>query len=286
VRWYERTGSGFAFHATPLDVGGALRAWRERGAPAWIFTSATLTVGGGFDHFLRRVGIAPEEAETLALESPFDFERNALIYQPEGLPDPNHPRYLERMVEATLPVVEAVGGRTFLLFTSHRALRHARALLEGRLAYPMLVQGEAPRVALVARFRELGNAVLLGTASFWEGVDVRGPALSCVVIDRLPFGVPDDPVFAARAAAVEAGGGNAFMEIALPEAVLALKQGAGRLIRDMDDRGVLVLCDPRVRTKSYGRFFMESLPPMPLTSKLEAVRRFLAGAPAAEAVAS
>jgi len=183
---------------------------------------------------------------------------------------------VEAVVEAALPVLEASRGRAFLLFTSHRALKQAAELLQGRLDYPMLVQGDYPRSELLRRFREQGNAVLLGTGSFWEGVDVRGEALSCVIIDKLPFAAPDDPVLQARAEALRAGGGNPFMELQVPQAVIALKQGVGRLIRDVNDRGVMVLCDPRLVSKPYGQVFLNSLPPMLRTRKLELVKRLFA----------
>jgi ATP-dependent DNA helicase DinG len=180
------------------------------------------------------------------------------------------------VIEAVVPVLEASGGRAFLLFTSHRALREAAERLNGRLPYPLLIQGEAPRAELLERFRRLGNAVLLGTGSFWEGVDVRGDTLSCVVVDKLPFAAPDDPVLQASLAVIREEGGNPFMDYQLPQAVVALKQGFGRLIRDAQDRGVLVLCDPRLLTRSYGRIFLRSLPPMPLTRDLSRVLEFFA----------
>ena len=281
VRWYERVGAGFSFHATPLDVAPVMRAWRAERRRAWVFTSATLAVGERFDHFLERMGLAEEETRTLRLESPFDYAANALLYLPPGMPDPNRPDYTDAVVRAALPVLEASRGRAFLLFTSHRALRLAARALEGRVPWPLLVQGDAPRAQLLERFRAAGDAVLLGTASFWEGVDVRGPALACVIIDRLPFAAPDDPVLQARAARLAEAGESAFLRILLPEAVLALKQGAGRLIRDEADRGVLVVCDPRLEGRGYGRAFLESLPPMPRTRDLGAVQRFFAAERAA-----
>jgi ATP-dependent DNA helicase DinG len=193
------------------------------------------------------------------------------------MPDPSQPEYGRRVVDLIDELVGISRGRAFLLFTSHRALREAALLLEGRFDYPMLVQGSAPRAELIERFRRLGNAVLLGTASFWEGVDVRGEALSCVVIDRLPFAAPNDPILQARLDALRRRGSNPFRDYQLPQAVIALKQGAGRLIRDASDRGVLAVCDPRLLGRSYGRVFLDSLPPMGRTADLDAVRAFFAG---------
>jgi len=241
---------------------------------AWIFTSATLAVGASFDHFASRLGL--EEAHTLQLESPFDYEHNALLYLPEALPDPADRRYTQAVVACARAVLAASQGRAFLLFTSHAALQEAAALLEGTVEYPLLVQGSAPRADLLARFRHLGNAILLGTSSFWEGVDVRGDALSCVIIDKLPFASPGDPVLQARSDALRRQGRNPFMDYQLPNAVIALKQGAGRLIRDVDDRGVLVLCDPRLRQRSYGRVFLNSLPGMRRTVNVRDIHDFFA----------
>jgi len=242
---------------------------------AWIFTSATLAVGEDFRHFTGELGL--EDARTERWESPFRFGEQALLYLPKGLPsDPNDPAFTEAVVEAALPVLEASGGRAFLLFTTLRALRRAHDLLRGRLGFPLLVQGTGSRSELLERFRALGNAVLLGSASFWEGVDVRGEALSLVVIDKLPFAPPDDPVLAARIDAIKAEGGNPFKALQLPQAVLQLKQGAGRLIRDEADRGVLMLCDPRLVSRSYGPQILKSLPPMKPTRSLGEVQRFFA----------
>ncbi|MCA1798839.1 MAG: ATP-dependent DNA helicase [Xanthomonadaceae bacterium] len=237
VRWIETFRSGYALHVTPLDVSGPLAKLFSDPPRSWVFTSATLAVGERFDHFSQALGLA--EPDTLQLGSPFDYEHNAVLYVPEDLPEPNTPGFTRGVLEAALPVIAASGGRAFLLFTSHRALREAAEFLEGRFAFPLLVQGTAPRDALLREFRERGNAVLLGTGSFWEGVDVRGPALSVVVIDKLPFAAPDDPVLAARIEAISARGGNAFIEHQLPRAVISLKQGVGRLIRDADDTGVI-----------------------------------------------
>ncbi|MEW9573632.1 ATP-dependent DNA helicase [Rhodanobacter sp. Si-c] len=274
VRWYELFPRGFALHATPLDLAAPLRAMRERSEAAWVFTSATLSVAGQFDHFARQLGL--DEPQTLALESPFDYAQQALCYLPEGLPDPAARDYTERVLDAVLPVLQASNGRAFLLFTSHRALRRAAELLAARAPWPLFVQGTAPRHQLLEEFRHSGHGVLLGAASFWEGVDVVGDALSVVVIDKLPFAAPDDPVLVARLEALEQQGINPFMGWQVPAAAIALKQGAGRLIRSVTDRGVLVLCDPRISAKGYGRLFLASLPPMPRTRALADVRAFFA----------
>jgi len=283
VRWYEQFPRGFAFHATPLDLAAPMRALREKTQAAWIHTSATLSVAGDFGHFARQLGL--DDPQTLSLESPFDYTRQALCYLPAGLPDPNARDYVEQLIETVLPVLHASNGRAFLLFTSHRALRRAAELLEGmrssgRMPWPLFVQGSAPRHRLLEEFRASGHGVLLGAASFWEGVDVVGEALSVVVIDKLPFAAPDDPVLMARLDALEQQGINPFMGWQIPNAVIALKQGAGRLIRDVHDRGVLVLCDPRLASKGYGRLFLASLPPMPRTRELADVQAFFAAAEA------
>lgn len=274
VRWYERSPHGFSMHATPLDLAAPLDALREASHAAWIYTSATLSVAGRFDHFNRQLGL--DAPRTLALDSPFDYATQTLCYLPTGLPAPGGRDYTDRVIEAVLPVLEASNGRAFLLFTSHRALRRAAELMQARDRWPLFVQGEAPRHRLLEDFRQSGNGVLLGAASFWEGVDVSGEALSVVVIDKLPFAAPDDPVLQARMEAMESAGENPFMGWQIPSAVIALKQGVGRLIRDVHDRGVLVLCDPRLTGKGYGRLFLKSLPPMPRTHVLDDVEAFFA----------
>ncbi len=279
VRWVEVFGQSLQLHVTPLVPAELFRKQMADHPRAWIFTSATLAVGEDFSHFKRELGI--EDAAARAWPSPFDFARQALLYAPRGLPaDPNDPAYTEAVIELALPVLKASRGRAFLLFTSHRALRRAHELLKDRIDYPLLVQGTGSRSELLARFRTLGNAVLLGAASFWEGVDVRGEALSVVLIDKLPFAPPEDPVLAARIEALRREGGNPFMDFQLPQAVLQLKQGAGRLIRDEQDRGVLVLCDPRLYSKAYGRTIRASLPPMKQTRELAEVEAFFAKIPA------
>jgi ATP-dependent DNA helicase DinG len=271
VHWYEASERGFVLSATPLDVAEPLREFRAQTRAAWVFTSATLSVAERFDHYLGQMGL--DEAQTLALPSPFDYAHHALGYIPRGLPLPNAPDYTDAVVAALRPVLAASRGRAFLLFTSHRALKRAAELLAD-LPYPLFVQGSVPRAALLERFRASGNGVLLGAASFWEGVDVRGEALSLVAIDKLPFAAPDDPVLEARLRVVREAGGNPFTEHQIPAAAIALKQGAGRLIRDIDDRGVLMLCDPRLVSAAYGKLFLQCLPPMPLTRELSDVEAF------------
>ncbi len=275
VRWYELSPRGFRLQRTPLDVSGPLRAHRERSRAAWVFTSATLAVEGRFEHLSRRLGL--DEPRTLLVPSPFDWASQALCYLPPGLPEPSSRDYTAAITEAVRPVLEASGGRAFLLFASHRALREAAEALRGG-PWPLFVQGEAPRHLLLQRFRESGNGVLLGAASFREGVDVAGGALSVVVIDKLPFAAPDDPVFEARLEAIRRSGGNPFRDEQVPQAVIALKQGVGRLIRTETDRGVLVLCDPRLLGKGYGKRFLDSLPPLPRTrDAADAAAFFAAG---------
>ena len=277
VRWYEQSPHGFVLHVTPLDLAAPMRALRERTHAAWIHTSATLSIGSSFEHFNRQLGL--DAPRTLLLASPFDYARQGLCYLPPQLPDPRAPDYTVAVIAAALPVLQASGGRAFLLFTSHRALRQAAGLLQGNVPWPLFVQGSAPRSRLLEAFRASGHGVLLGAASFWEGVDVAGEALSVVLVDKLPFAAPDDPVLAARLAALEQSGINPFMGWQVPSAVIALKQGVGRLIRDRHDRGVLVLCDPRLSSKGYGKLFLASLPPMPRTQELADVQAFFADAP-------
>ena len=278
VRWVEVFSHAVQLHVTPLSSAELFRRQMTDHPRAWIFTSATLAVGEDFGHFTRELGVP--DAATRRWASPFDFPRQALLYVPKALPEPGEAGFTEAVIDAALPVLRASEGRAFLLFTTLRALRRAHQILEGKIDYPLLVQGTGSRSQLLSRFRALGNAVLLGSQSFWEGVDVRGDALSLVVIDKLPFAPPDDPVLAARIEGVRSAGGNPFNELQLPQAVLQLKQGAGRLIRDEADRGVLMLCDPRLVSKPYGRRILQSLPPMALTRELSAVERFFAARPA------
>ena len=281
VRWVEVFSQAVQLHLTPLSAAAPFRRQLEGHPRAWIFTSATLAVGEDFSHFVRELGL--EGARSACWPSPFDYAHQARLYVPRGLPEnPNDPGYTDAVVDAALAAIRASRGRAFLLFTSLRALRRAHERLQTEaLGHPLLVQGTAPRSELLRRFRELGDAVLLGSQSFWEGVDVRGEALSLVVIDKLPFAPPDDPVLAARIEALRAREVNPFAQLQLPMAVLQLKQGAGRLIRDFSDRGVLMICDPRLFTRGYGRQIRASLPPMPLTRDLDDVEAFFAAEPSA-----
>jgi ATP-dependent DNA helicase DinG len=277
VRWVEVFAASLHLNSTPLAIGEIFRRQMGGHPGTWIFTSATLSVRADFSHYQREMGL--EEAATSAWDSPFDYMTQAMLFVPDGLPDPNSAGYTAKVVEAALPVIEAAEGRTFFLFTSLRAMREARELIalgmrRMGMDYPVLMQGEGSRSELLERFRRLGNAVLLGSQSFWEGVDVRGEALSLVIIDRLPFAPPDDPVLAARIEQLNNQGRNAFLEYQLPEAVITLKQGAGRLIRDDTDRGVLMLCDPRLISKPYGRRIWQSLPPMRRSRELAEVIDF------------
>ncbi|HUO67968.1 MAG TPA: ATP-dependent DNA helicase, partial [Gammaproteobacteria bacterium] len=281
LRWFDFSTGAVAAHWTPFDVGAALAARIDAQGGAWVFASATLAVGDDFGHFLRRIGV--EAAITRVLASPFDYERNARLYVPEALPDPSDESYVDELMRAVWPLIDAAGGGAFLLFTSYRALSRAEVWLQ-RCATPgrVLVQGRGSRSELLNEFRRDGNAILLGTSSFWQGVDVRGPALRLVVIDKLPFASPGDPLVQARIDAIRRAGGDGFTEFQLPQAVLALKQGVGRLIRDFDDRGLVVLGDPRLRTRGYGRLFLDSLPPMPAVDDFESALAFAASlAPAA-----
>ena len=276
LRWVEAAANGLSLHYTPFEIADRLREYVEARPCAWVFTSATLAIGADFSHFAQRIGLP--DARTLHIGSPFDYASQARLYLPGGMPEPQHSSFPAKFIAACAPLLEACGGRAFLLYTSYRGLAEGVAALKARFPeppFPVLVQGQAPRETLLARFRALGNAVLLATGSFWEGVDVKGEALSIVAIDKLPFAAPDDPLLKARLEGIRRRGGNPFFEYQLPQAVLALKQGAGRLIRDVDDYGVIVIGDPRIRTKAYGRVFLDALPPCAVITEAGAGARFL-----------
>jgi ATP-dependent DNA helicase DinG len=278
IFWAEITNFGWQLHTSPLSVAKLFRKFVDDSDCAWILTSATLAVGDDFSHFQREMGL--EHAETVRWGSPFDFKNVAQLYVPKNLPLPNSSDHTDAVIDAALPLVEALDGRTFFLFTSHRALRYAAEQLERifkERGYPwlLLVQGSASRPELLQRFREAGNAVLLGAASFWEGVDVVGDALSLVVIDKLPFAPPDDPLLAARLEVLEKNGGKPFFDWQIPQAAISLKQGAGRLIRSENDRGTLMICDTRLVEKGYGKRLWQSLPPMRRTREQEKAMEFI-----------
>jgi ATP-dependent DNA helicase DinG len=263
VRWIAVSAHGAQFHRTPLAPGQALARAREAQHQPWILTSATLTTAGRFDHYLAELGI--EGCVTARWDSPFDFARQGLLYLPPDVPAPADPRFAEHVAEAAWPLIRANGGRAFVLCTTLRAVdrvaqRLAELVARAGLDLPLLVQGSSTRRALLDGFRAAGNAVLVGSVSFWEGIDIRGEALSLVIIDKLPFAPPDDPVVEAKIRHLKRQGRNAFSEYQLPAAVMLMKQGAGRLIRDEHDRGVLMILDERLATKSYGRTVLASLP--------------------------
>ena len=273
IHWFETHRKSFILHITPFDISEIFKTKMQQMKVAWVFTSATLTVASSFEHYKQRLGIDTDN--TAIWDSPFDYNKQAVMYVPEFLPDPTTIEYTAAVIDAALPVLEACQGGVFILFTSHRALQEAAELLEDKLGEDLMIQGDKPRDVLLSEFRSHGHAVLLGTSSFWEGVDVRGEALSCVIIDKLPFASPGDPVLKARIDTMRKQGGNPFMDFQLPTAVITLKQGAGRLIRDVNDRGVLMLCDPRLLSKSYGKLFLDSLPDMMKTRNLQKVTGFL-----------
>lgn len=290
VQWVESFASSLQLHRTPLSIAPIFAKQREGSPRAWIFASATLAVKNDFGHYASQMGLSGEPAHSWP--SPFDYGTQGLLYVPNGLPQPQSFDYTDAVVDAALPVIEAAGGRAFLLCTTNRAVNRAAERLRDEFAkrglpFPLFVQGTAGRTELLERFRAAGNGVLVGSHSFWEGVDVRGKALSVVIIDKLPFAPPDDPVLAARIEVMEKKGLNGFLHHQLPEAIISLKQGAGRLIRDESDRGVLMICDPRLISKPYGRRIWQSLPPFRRTRELAEAIAFLneAEAPCIESVA-
>jgi len=271
--WLDVGPRHYTLCSVPVNAAGRFATWIANSNASWAFLSATLAVNGNFAHYARELGL--RDYQSLLLASPFDFRHQALLYHPEGLPDPNHPQYNDALIQAVLPVLARSKGRAFLLFTSYRAMHDAERALQDS-GYHLLVQGRAGKNALLADFRRHDNAVLLATSSFWEGVDVRGDRLVCVVIDKLPFAAPNDPVTRARHRLLEDKGLSPFMHDTLPQAIITLKQGVGRLIRDSGDYGVLVLADPRLTQKNYGQTFLNSLPPMTKTRKIEVIDRFFA----------
>ena len=273
VRWFTCRRGRLSLTLTPLDIAEPFSRLRAELPSTWIMTSATLAVNGEFDHFTKRLGL--EAPATELIPSPFDYREQTRLWLPADLPEPNDPQHTERLLEAVRPLLLASRGQAFLLFTSHRALNRAAGWLRANTDFRLLIQEDAPRDVLLKEFRARPGSLLLGAASFWEGVDVRGEALSVVVIDKLPFSSPDDPVLSATIRATRERGGNPFAELQIPAAVLSLKQGAGRLIRHDGDRGVLVLGDPRLTSRGYGRIFINSLPPMPRCDGVDEAAAFI-----------
>ena len=289
VLWVETFGLSLQLHLTPLSIAEVFNKQREGTPRAWIFTSATLAIKQDFTYFSSRMGLS--EAESKTWPSPFNYGEHALLYVPKTMPLPQSPDYSDAVIEAAMPLIEAAGGGAFILCTTLRAVNRIAERLreifrEKELPFPLFVQGESGKTDLLERFRRSGNGVLVGSQSFWEGVDVRGDALSLVVVDKLPFAPPDDPVLSARIKALEKDGGNGFMDFQLPEAIMSLKQGAGRLIRDERDKGVLMICDPRLISKSYGRRIWQSLPPFSRTREEKDACEFLACPAAGEKAGS
>lgn len=273
VHWFETFAKSFMIHLTPITIHDQLKTALEKKSRALILTSATLTVDGQFSYLMDHIGLS--DAKTLALESPFDYQQQALLYLPKNMPDPAHAAYTENLLEAVLPVIQACRGRTFILFTSHHALKTAALYLKAQSDFKLFVQGDKQKQQLLKDFIREDQAVLLGTYSFWEGVDVRGDALSCVIIDKLPFFSPKDPLVEAKMNYYKRQGSDPFAVYQCPQAVIALKQGVGRLIRDKTDKGILIIADPRLTTRAYGRLFFASLPPMRITRQLKKVELFI-----------
>ncbi|EHK4784124.1 ATP-dependent DNA helicase [Vibrio parahaemolyticus] len=271
--WYDTSPRHFTLHITPLSVADKFHEQIEIKQGAWIFTSATLAVSGDFKHFTDRLGLKPKQQ--FSLPSPFDYEKQARLCVPRYLPEPNSPGLADKLVKMLAPVIEENDGRCFFLCTSHSMMRELGEKFREMLDLPVLMQGEMSKQKTLAEFMELGNALLVATGAFWEGIDVRGDALSCVIIDKLPFTAPDDPLLKARIEDCRLRGGEPFAEVQIPDAVITLKQGVGRLIRDQKDHGALIICDNRLVTRDYGGTFLGSLPPIPRTRDLERIKAFL-----------
>ncbi len=277
IFWIEVFSKSIKFHKTPIEISSFFKKFVKNSTSSWIFTSATLSIKKDFSHYLNQLGLTEEKA--LSWSSPFDFKNQAILYSPLNVPLPNSENYIEKIIAAALPVIKAAGGRTFFLCTTVMAAKKITFLLKRNFereppGFPILTQGELPRHELISKFIESGNAVLVGSQSFWEGVDIKGKTLSLVIIDKIPFIPPDNPVIAAKLANLEKNGKNGFTNFQLPEAIIHLSQGVGRLIRDFDDSGVLMICDPRLIKKAYGRIILNSLPPFVVTHEFDKVKSF------------
>ncbi|MGR5286966.1 ATP-dependent DNA helicase [Vibrio maritimus] len=279
--WYDTSPRHFSLHITPLTVADKFHEQVEMKGGAWIFTSATLAVSDDFGHFTSRLGLVPKQQ--FSLPSPFDYPEQARLCVPRYLPEPNSPGLANKLVSMLAPVIEQNQGRCFFLCTSHSMMRELGEKFRETLSLPVLLQGETSKQKTLAEFMELGNALLVATGAFWEGIDVRGDTLSCVIIDKLPFTAPDDPLLKARIEDCKLQGGDPFQQVQIPDAVITLKQGVGRLIRDQKDRGALIICDNRLVTREYGATFLSSLPPIPRTRDLGVIKQFLAQDMAPEA---
>lgn len=274
VYWYELTPHAVFIHGTPIEIAPILQTNLFAKTPSSVLTSATLSVAGTFDYFRHSLGLPPS-AKEMNLASPFDYRKQALLYVPSDFPQPQEPAFCAHMAEEALQILESTRGRALFLFTSYRNMNEVRERLKDRLPYPLLVQGQKPKRVLLTEFREKVDSVLLATSSFWQGIDVPGEALTCLLIDKLPFEVPDDPLSAARMRSLEEQGKSSFFNYQVPRAIIQLKQGIGRLIRTATDRGVIVLFDIRLQTKSYGRLFMKSMPPCRVVHDLNEIRGFM-----------
>jgi ATP-dependent DNA helicase DinG len=278
VYWLERRGKGIFLRASPVDVSELLRKKLFEKVETCVLTSATLSSSGSFNFVRERLGLDSKKTSGMVAPSSFDFEKQAVLYLPKAMPDPRSPEFTQLAAGEVIKILKATQGRAFVLATSNQSMNALYELVSMQINYPCFVQGSMSKAGLLERFRETPNAVLFATASFWQGVDVQGEQLSCVIIDKLPFAVPTDPVVAARSRFIEDNGGKPFFEYSVPQAVITLKQGIGRLIRSRTDRGVIAILDPRLRTKSYGRDFLQSLPRMRITSDLTDVESILLAA--------
>jgi ATP-dependent DNA helicase DinG len=273
VYWFEYRGKNVFLQATPIDIAGLLQQKLFSHPEAVVLTSATLTAGGSFEFIRQRLGIV--EAQEISIESPFDYTRQTLLYLPPRMPDPRAPDFTAAAIKEIVQILHLTQGRAFVLFTSVSQMQQVYNQVQLQIPFPALIQGQGSKTGLLNQFRRTPNAVLFAVASFWQGVDIQGEALSCVIIDKIPFAVPSDPVIAARQNYIDDQGGSSFNDYFVPQAAIALKQGLGRLIRSRSDCGVLSILDPRLRTKSYGRFFFESLPPCPITTRREDILQIL-----------